>query len=76
MDWPGNSPDLNLIENLWNWMKDRLQELRVSSVAVLMEEIKKLWVQATPVELLQNLSDLMPKRIQMVLDANGDMTKY
>lgn len=76
MDWPGNSPDLNPIENLWNWMKDRLQELRVSSVAVLMEEIKKLWVQATPVELLQNLSDSMPKRIQMVLDAKGDMTKY
>ena len=76
MDWPGNSPDLNPIENLWNWMKDRLQELRVSSVAVLMEEIKKLWVQATPVELLQNLLDSMPKRIQMVMDAKGDMTKY
>ena len=27
IDWPGNSPDLNPIENLRNFMKDKLEEL-------------------------------------------------
>jgi transposase len=42
MDWPGNSPDLNPIENLWNQMKIKLKKKAITSVAVLKEEIKKL----------------------------------
>ncbi len=25
-DWPGNSLDLNLIENCWNYLKEKLQD--------------------------------------------------
>jgi hypothetical protein len=25
IDWPGNSPDRNSIENCWNYMKEKLQ---------------------------------------------------
>ena len=46
--WPGNSPDLNPIENCWNWMKDHLQEKKVTSIKNLIEEIKRLWCLATP----------------------------
>jgi hypothetical protein len=24
IDWPGNSPDLNPVENAWSWMKKQL----------------------------------------------------
>jgi transposase len=26
MDWPGNSPDLNPIENVWSYMKNKLRK--------------------------------------------------
>ena len=73
--WPGNSPDLNPIENCWNWMKDQLQEKKVTSVKNLIE-IKRLWCLATPQDYLRTLSDSMPRRLQAVIDAGGEMTKY
>ena len=76
IDWPGNSPDLNPIENCWNWMKDKLQPLNVTSIQQLWEEIKRLWCTGTPTKYLKKLSDSMPRRLQMVVDSNGEMTKY
>ena len=76
VDWPGNSPDLNPIENLWNWMKDQLQSINITSVPMLQVELKRLWVQRTPLAFLQKLSDSMASRLQQVIDAEGNMTKY
>ena len=56
-------------------MKDQLQE-KVTSVPALQEEVKRLWCMGTPVELLKKLSDSMPRRLQAVIDAGGEMTKY
>jgi transposase len=52
MDWLGNSPDLNPIENVWNIMKNKLKKRLITSVSVLKEEIKKLWVLNTSQEYL------------------------
>ena len=76
IDWPGNSPDLNPIENCWNWMKDKLKEKNTISQSLLIEEIKKLWCTGFPNEYLRKLSDSMPDRIQIVLKNKGEMTKY
>ena len=57
-------------------MKDQLMERDTGSVPKLIEEIKKLWAQRTPDSYLKKLSDSMPKRLQMIIDASGDMTKY
>ncbi len=43
--WPGNSPDLNPIENVWSWMKRQLKEAPCTNLEELKREILKLWCQ-------------------------------
>ena len=77
MDWPSNSPDLNPIENLWLWMKKQLVNRPTpSSLAILKQEITKLWCKRTSVEYCRALVKSMPKRMQQVIDCQGEMTKY
>jgi transposase len=76
MDWPGNSPDLNPIENAWNFMKNRLNSQDISSVPKLKEAITKMWTMDISVEYLRTLSDSMPRRMEEVIKNGGDMTKY
>lgn len=76
LQWPGNSPDLNPIENAWNQMKRKLSCKNTSSVPHLCEEIKKLWVLDMHLDYFQKLSDSMPTRIQKVIQAKGNVTKY
>lgn len=76
IDWPGNSPDLNPIENCWNLMKDRLKDKNTISLPLLIEEIKKLWCTSLPEGYLRKLSDSMPNRIKAVIRNKGEMTKY
>ena len=44
LDWPGNSPDLNPIENLYSKMKDLVAEKQSSGGKALIETIKEVWV--------------------------------
>ena len=41
--WPGNSPDLNPTQSLWTVFKNKLEEKRCTSVAMMKEEIKRIW---------------------------------
>ena len=76
IDWPGNSPDLNPIENLWNWMKGQLADSHCANLDALKREISRLWRLRTPVELCRALAHSMPARMARVIEANGEMTKY
>jgi transposase len=76
MDWPGNSPDLNPIENCWNYMKEKLKCKDTGSLPKLIREIKILWTTDLSKEYLKSLSDSMPRRIQQVLAVKGDAIGY
>jgi hypothetical protein len=75
MDWPGNSPDLNPIENVWNHMKNKLQAEDISLVPRLKESLIKMWTQDIALEYLSNLSRSMPRRLKEVISCKGDMFK-
>ena len=76
IDWPGNSPDCNPIENAWNLIKDRLRNRDTGSVEKLKEAIKDVWCREVPADYWRKLSDSMPTRMKLVIQNNGNMTKY
>ena len=75
--WPGNSPDLNPIENLWSIIKKKVfREGKNLSLPVLQATIRHVWDREIPRTHILNLVDSMPRRIRNVIDAKGAMTKY
>lgn len=74
-DWPGNSPDLNPIENLWSIMKKKVQCMDTSSVPKLKAALVQVW-QEFPLEQLQSLADSVPRRFMEVIKKKGNTTKY
>jgi transposase len=76
MDWPGNSPDLNPIENLWSIIKGKLKKNEnMTSLPLLIKAIKVTWV-TLPRSLMVKLAHSMPNRIKLCLENSGQMTKY
>jgi len=74
VSWPSKSPDLNLIESVWSYLKDKLQR-SYDSVEELEEDVLNQW-KAIPFWFIENLYNSFPRRIQAVLDAEGGPTKY
>jgi transposase len=81
--WPLYSPDLNLIEHVWNWIKNWIQAYywrAVSntsklSLAQLKQIILDAW-NAVPDSYIGRLYNSWQERCQAVIDANGGPTRY
>jgi Mn-dependent DtxR family transcriptional regulator len=74
--WPGNSADLNPIENLWDIMKDKVAEKKLANMKELIEAIKLCWCREVSLAVCANLVASMPQRIRYVLDHNGESCPY
>lgn len=76
LEWPGNSPDLNPIENLWQFVKRRLGEISYTNTSDFKEAIEKAWCLEIPSEYCHKLIDSMPRRIASIIQNSGYPTKY
>lgn len=74
--WPGNSPDLNPIENCWVHLKKKVAEKNPTSLPDLKRIIVEVWTQEITSELCRSLITSMPRRIQAVLQNKGHHSKY
>lgn len=75
LEWPGNSPDLNPIENAWNNMKNKVQEAQPSSLPELKAKLIETWM-TMATEYFCKLAESMPTRMKQVIEGKGNMTKY
>jgi transposase len=76
LDWPSNSADLNPIENLWARVKYALRRgpLR-RNLPDLTESVQEIW-RNIPDELIEELAESMPRRLQMCIRNRGFPIKY
>jgi transposase len=75
--WPPNSPDLNIIEHVWRYMKQRLARYKNApdDLNELWERVQDVW-DAVPLQFLQNLYESMPKRMRALLQNKGGQINY
>ena len=75
--WSPYSPDLNLSEKIWDWMKDYIEDNfpERMTYAQLRTAVRQAW-DAITVDQLNELIDSMQARCQAVIDANGNHIPY
>lgn len=74
-NWPPQSPDLNIIENLWNDLKEIVYSKGPQNLDELWEFIHDEWNNFS-VERIQKAYQSIPRRIKAVVKAGGGSTKY
>lgn len=75
MEPPAQSPDLNVIENLWALLENNIRYHQISSKAMLKHALINEWNKITA-KTTQKLVDSMPNRLKAVVDEKGYHTKY
>jgi len=74
-NWPPNSPDLNLIENLWAYVQARLDSRGCKTF----KEFRQALTQelgAVPQSVIDSLYKSIPSRLRAVVKQRGDRTRY
>lgn len=75
LDWPPQSPDLNVIENVWHIMKSQVSQNFGRTKDDVWKDVIQVWSQIS-VETCRNLIDSVPRRLQEVIEARGGHTSY
>ena len=77
LEWPANSPDLNIIENVWGIISRDIygQNKTYHSIPQLKEAILRSW-EKLDINIIQNLYKSMPNRIYKLIEKKGRSIGY
>jgi len=73
--WPAQSPDLSVIENVWEILKEKIFHRKPRTLDDLWEVAVEEWNSITR-EQIRSLYDSIPRRLNAVLVSRGGHTKY
>ena len=80
LDWPAHSPDLNIIEHVWHYLKEAMRGLPVArNKEELWSNVEVALQYMWSAEMTQKINDLyesLPNRMQAVIHAHGGNTSY
>lgn len=72
---PAQSPDLNVIENLWSILEKNIRKHNISNKSDLKAALVEEWEKITP-EVTKKLVESIPKRLKIIVNQKGGHTKY
>ena len=79
--WPSKSPDLNIIENVWDLLKDEIGPINhITNEVILWYVVKNAWEELKTSEkyrdYVANLYASMPSRCRATIENDRGLTKY
>ena len=77
LPWPANSPDMNIIGHVWDFLdvKIRARNPLPKSKDSLWQALQEEWA-AIPQDFIKTLYESFPRRIDALVDSKGYATKY
>lgn len=77
MDWPPMSPDMNPIEHVWDHIGRQIRDMDNPPLTLddLRTAVQRHW-DGMPQDVIDNLVDSMPRRVQALAAAHGGHTRY
>jgi transposase len=75
LTWPSQSPDLNPIEHLWDYIKREVRKANPKNIKDLKAKVREIWNNVSP-DFCRKLINSMPKRVEAVVRAKGKHTEF
>ncbi len=76
-NWPPSSPDLNLIEKIWRWIKNEITKLETvpTTIEDIKEVLQELWSEVDPKD-WRYLTERLTCKLEDVINSKGMATVH